>query len=430
MTAPWRWVLAATVVAVALLLLPISLRSDRRQATPPVARESPCGPLAQQDEIARAFRAAHPHPSTAGSPSDVTRTPRPGATIEGRVTDAGGAPLAEVLVRASSEAEPPEEAAVARSNASGSFQLTGLGAGLYTLRTLADDHRRSSREHVASGAREIVLTLAPTARVVGCVVDAASKLPVPRFRVGDEWFEGTGGVFELTLGDAPGDAIEIRAPSYVPATLDPVDHGEYPPVLHTTLRLERGLTLHGRVIDADGDGVENARVVAVARGRLPYRSETTTSGDGRFRFDDLNDQLWMLTARAERSEPPEPARGTTALRLAWNRSADEVLIQLGKQGVLIDWIAEDLAYEVMRSEGRQAWESNDSQWVRVQAATRVIADAMMGVIASDARAGADPESHDDLVERAAARIPPTALTADVTSALDELRRARERRRAG
>jgi hypothetical protein len=410
MKRPRRWLFRA---GVALGCAALVLWTAQRTLSQ-LGRASPCGPLASQEQVAAQWRAAHPLPTASSLPSEVVREPKPGAAIEGRVVDVEGKPIADVLVRARSEATPPEDAAVARSDAGGSFRLTGLGSGTYFLRTWADGYRRATREHVPAGSGALVLALTPTLRLVGCVVAKATGRPLERFRVGDEWVEGTGGVFGLTLTDAPGEPLEIRAPGLVPSFVDPTDHGALRRVSHVTRRLRHGIETVGRVIDESGGAVEGAEVSALSRGEGGYRSATVSAMDGRFAFDDLDDRLWLLTARlgGERVRV-----GTTAVRLERSRKPGEVTIQLGKQGVLVDLLAEDLVSDV----------SITGAAAIAPEAARVIADSMMEVITARAAAGADPDAHDDLLDAAVERLPPEAITAEVASAIETLRGARDHR---
>lgn len=422
-----RWMWIAGVALACAALVPLVLWTAHGNLLVLGRKKSPCGPLADQDRMAAAWRAAHPLPTASSLPSDVVRAPKPGATIEGRVVDVDGKPIADVLVRARSEATPPEDAAVARSDASGAFRLSGLGSATYFLRTWADGYRRATREHVAAGARELVLALTPTTRIVGCVVDRASGRPLERFRVGDEAFEGTGGVFEVARVDGPREHLEVRAPGFVPSFLEATDDGGSDPVLHVSDRLRRGIETIGRVVDESGAAVEGAEVSALSRGEWGYRSSTVSAIDGRFRLDDLDEHVWLLTARVR----GEPVRvGTAAVRLRWGHTPAEVTIQLGKQGVLVDLLAEDLATEVAQAELGKTWAESDPEWQRIVVAARVIADSMMEVITARALAGADPDGHDDLLGAAVARLPPEAITAEVASAIETLRNVRDRRSHG
>lgn len=420
-----RWLLVVAVVLACAALAPMLHWTSKRMMVLAEATASPCGAPEQQARVAREWRAAHPPPTASSLPTEVVRAPRPGGTIEGRVVDVEGKPVADVLVRARSEASPPEDAAVARSDASGAFRLNGLGSGAYFLRTWADGFRRATRESVAVGARELVLTLTATTRVVGCVVDRTTGKPIERFRVGDEVFEGTGGVYELTRVDGPREPLEVRVAGFVPAFVDPTDRGEPVRTLHVTDRLWRGIETTGRVIDESGSPVEGAEVSAMSRGERGYRSTTTSAADGRFGFDDLDDQVWLVTARLAGGERTRV--GTTAVRLERNHEADPVTIQLGKQGVLVDLLADDLASDVASAELGRTWEASDPAWQHIQDASRVIADSMMQVITERALSGADPDGHDDLLDAAVERLPADAITADVASAIETLRSVRDRR---
>lgn len=410
-----RWLLVVAVVLACAALAPLLLWTSKRMMVLAEANASPCGAPEQQARVAREWRAAHPLPTASSLPTEVVRAPKPGGAIDGRVLDPEGRPVADVLVRARSEASPPEDAAVARSDASGAFRLNGLGSGAYFLRTWADGFRRATRENVVVGTRELVLTLTPTTRVVGCVVDRATGKPIDRFQVGDEVFEGTGGVYGFTREDGPREHLEVRAAGFVPGFLDATDHGEPERVLHVTDRLWRGIETAGRVLDESGAPLEGAEVSAMSRGERGYRSTTTSAAAGRFRFDDLDDQVWLVTARLAAGERARV--GTTAVRLERRREPGEVEVQLGKQGVLVDLLTADLMSEASLAGGAPI--SPD--------AAQAIAGSMMEVITERALAGADPDGHDDLLDAAVERLPADAITAEVASAVEALRNARARR---
>lgn len=103
------------------------------------------------------------------------------ATISGRVRDAGGAPLADAVVRAAPSAYySTAPAAVATTGPDGRFTLAGVARAAYDVSADAADHLRGVRTNVTGGSRDVELALEAGLSLAGQVVDRRGE-PVPSF---------------------------------------------------------------------------------------------------------------------------------------------------------------------------------------------------------------------------------------------------------
>jgi hypothetical protein len=88
-----------------------------------------------------------------------------GLAIAGRVTDAAGRPQGGINVRATATAGPAGMGGFAQSLADGSFEMTGLKEGSYTLTAEGEHGTFAIRPGVASGSRNVALALQPGGRL-------------------------------------------------------------------------------------------------------------------------------------------------------------------------------------------------------------------------------------------------------------------------
>ncbi|MHC5009314.1 MAG: carboxypeptidase regulatory-like domain-containing protein [Planctomycetota bacterium] len=108
----------------------------------------------------------------AGGREELDVTLGEGATIEGRVVDASGVPVAGASVTArarSSRGQPPGSWISARSQTDGTFVLRGVAAESYRIRANAAGFRSDSARDVPPGTTDLVLTLRPLGRIEGVV---------------------------------------------------------------------------------------------------------------------------------------------------------------------------------------------------------------------------------------------------------------------
>lgn len=161
----------------------------------------------------------------------------------------------------------------------GEFLIDGLATGSYMMRVTAPGFRQTSSRggRAQAGDLNVELSMVPQARVSGQVVDNATGQPIERFQCVVQSSDETGAVFESTgvkgAFNDPGGAFELvgldpgtyvvlaKAAGYAPSNSKPFTVT----ATHTTLsgvavRLSKGASLVGRVLDPEGQPVRGARV--------------------------------------------------------------------------------------------------------------------------------------------------------------------------
>ncbi len=221
--------------------------------------------------------------------------------IRGVVVGDKGAPVAGALVHASHAAvdEDHHPIAEARTGADGRFVLGGLDPGLHEVRARCSGCPTASGR--AATGTEITLTMIEGGLLAGRVL-GEDGTPVPAFSVvvsrprgvaenvilSETVIDGEGR-FELG-GLEPGEVlVRATAPGLAPSA--PVrarvaEPGEEP--VETTIRLSRGATVHGQVVQRDsGKPLPLARVtveggVGEGASAVPLIATTVTDEQGAF----------------------------------------------------------------------------------------------------------------------------------------------------
>lgn len=295
---------------------------------------------------------------------DLTLTPegkdlgdlslQPGATVTGRVVDEGGKGIAQALVGAGSTPDFPFEYA-AQTEPDGSFQLPDLPReGVFYLQARARGRASTPLKVTMPPAGPVEIHLRGGKTLKGRVVDRETGAPVAQAEVaaGRVLTRGLGGLtvqtampldsvstdqegfFEIPLGDSGEVRLDVRAPGYAPAQRTvPIKEDESPRLL--IVQLERGLSLRGRVWEADGRpavgvsvtvrpaGEESLRAVAAV---LQRPLATTTDGYGQFSLTGLRAGKVLVEAQS-----PEGGRDRVTVDLTGDA---EVELRLAPPGVL------------------------------------------------------------------------------------------------
>jgi protocatechuate 3,4-dioxygenase beta subunit len=232
--------------------------------------------------------------------------------IGGRTLDGDGAPLSGVVV--STRWEDGEERSTV-SGPEGSYRLGSLAAGTYDLIAERPGYTSRSLRGVAAGTEGADFTLALMAVIEGSVLtveDGTSvtdfharllpdspelqvidRLPEGRFRTPD-------GAFRLT-GVTPGRyRLLVEAEGRLPH--ESGVHLEPGATLDLQVTLHAGASLRGKVLDASGQPVPDAEVIArelVSKDRRQTRTarRSRSAADGSFRFTGLFDGLYQVEAR-------------------------------------------------------------------------------------------------------------------------------------
>lgn len=241
-------------------------------------------------------------------PDDLEIRLGPAQVLRGRVSDAdSGRPVPGARVALHSTFDPGSAPRFATSGADGTFDvrtppMEAFRAGF----VLAHGHEPLvPRQETAPGG-SLDLRLVELPRIAGRVVDDGTGAPVPEFSIGaaasDDpmsgfWPPGTeyvrdpDGRFDVAARRGEGVRLLVRAPGHAPRILDPVDTraGD---VRRLEVRLSRGTTVRGRVVDTAGRPVAGARIrIEGVRDPSPFfmllkhappRYRTLSDRDGRF----------------------------------------------------------------------------------------------------------------------------------------------------
>ncbi|HEU0031506.1 MAG TPA: carboxypeptidase regulatory-like domain-containing protein [Kofleriaceae bacterium] len=235
----------------------------------------------------------------------IDAVPPRDATITGRVVDATGAPLDDVLVRAlppevgQPKDAPPHATAFATTDADGRFTLENLDRVPYEIAAQLEGYAPVRRDDVLGGTKNLTLTLDP-GQVIAGSVETTDGAAVPAYTLLVTRRRGTAselavarsvidarGRFEVRV--APGDYELVAAASgSAPSAPARATGGD------TSVRLvvTTGATLRGTVVAAEGGTpLGLARVMREAgRGGAsaqPANAGTVTREDGTFELTGI-----------------------------------------------------------------------------------------------------------------------------------------------
>lgn len=218
-----------------------------------------------------------------------------GLAIRGRVRGRDRVGLAGVLLRAEAEGAEPRATSDAETDADGAFEISGLPAATYAITAQAAGFA-AGHAKAPAGGDPIEIVLSPGGSITGRVVDAAGEplagVSVQGEAEGDD--AGERGSFWITTGDAgdgrfttndttPGTyALRVRASGAGEASRTGVKVVAGRTTDVGTIALERGGVVTGTVIDADGQGIPGATVLALRdvhnRRRDDPKAETDAAG--------------------------------------------------------------------------------------------------------------------------------------------------------
>lgn len=279
---------------------------------------------------------------------------QPTSRVSGRATDPDGKPVAGAFVFLS------ELAAVSLGGQSGllssgrfhdgitdddgSFSLEGVAAGPVRLNTRAPGRQEAKLEGLevkpGQDLAGLQLVLAPGATVEGRVLSPEGEPVTGAEVVVVEASPGDGPAFSSlrarTDGDgryridgvAPGPrVVEARAEGYQRAVRD-VEVS--PETRAVDFRLERGLELSGRVVDAAGTPIPSVQLSLIAGDDFFLAPRTLSGPEGAFRFSGLKDGTYRLMAR---KDGYASERGGDTLRLAGS-SVSGIEVKLSAGGTI------------------------------------------------------------------------------------------------
>ncbi len=236
-----------------------------------------------------------------------------GLAIAGRVTNESGAPIAAAAVTASQPGRGMMSATgdglvVAETDEEGRFILAGLSPGAQEVRATASGYGNSKPVRVEPGTTGLTLTLKLAGSIRGAVVDPESR-PVTSFVARARSSEARG-ILPVTVQDAEGVfvvdgvpegeyAVEITSPAFVPEAISSVRVSGGTVTEIGTIRLRRGGSVEGTVVDASADPVPGATIQAFGPGPRAYRMEesgASSDRQGRFHLGGLMDGKVMVVA--------------------------------------------------------------------------------------------------------------------------------------
>ncbi|MBN1419463.1 MAG: carboxypeptidase regulatory-like domain-containing protein, partial [Planctomycetes bacterium] len=217
-----------------------------------------------------------------------------------------------------------EKAIEARTDPDGYYTLPGLGQSDYTVRASAKGFQAEERAHVEAGSTGIDFVLGTCGTVSGVVVAASDGTVVPGAKVAAFRVRKTKDLIAIIMDRARAPIGTVEADASGRFTFDMLGRGTFNFIANADkfqesmlenievagggderieIRMARGLTLAGVVMDTDGNAIPKARIKAQAMGVRPQEQYTVKFGDdaietdeaGHFVFDTLRDGPYNLT---------------------------------------------------------------------------------------------------------------------------------------
>ncbi len=276
-----------------------------------------------------------------------------GLTIRGRVREKGGTPISEASLRAIPlRSMGGSMSSEYRAEADGSFVLAGLQPGAYRVSATAPGYAERSRE-TSVGTDNLELVLEPAGLIAGTVVDEAGR-PVESFIVsaqsarpeGGGMVRGPGlrepvtaadGRFQLDRAAAGSWVLTVEAPELAPVTVSDVKVAAGAVTDVGQVRLHRGGTLRGWVVDPDDKPISAAQVTArsPSNTRIFYgdRLVATTDIEGAFELKGIPPG----TVDAEATHPKYAQGVVTGIEIDPAKGAAQAHIVLSRGGRIEGW---------------------------------------------------------------------------------------------
>ncbi len=249
----------------------------------------------------------------------------PGATLEGQVVDARGAPVAGIAVSAFDASRRMLEGLVGTTTTdpAGRFQFDDLAPGTVRVTANRPTGVSASLDRVPVPSPEPIRLVLPGGdRFAGRVVDEAgrsiggARLVDDRFSIGSEaigdfmtpaWMTDDEGRFAFETSVQGILTVKVSAEGFASRTIGDLAALAAEGGGEAVIVLGRAETLAGRVLDPDGRPVSDAVLVALEgltelspaeldRVEMPGAPRARTDGEGRYAFTDLGRGEYVLRA--------------------------------------------------------------------------------------------------------------------------------------
>lgn len=274
-----------------------------------------------------------------GPPQAESRTQdfelEPGKVIAGRVQGPDGRGVSGIEIEALNQTGTVGSGGFAKSGASGEFLLEGLAEGLYTVRVTATNYDANPLQRVEAGDTNVVIELFQQAVVTGKVVDPSGQ-PLSTFvvkaRAANEISKAFGAVMgqkavkgspdgTFELGGIPEGAyvVEASAEGYASSFSDTFNATQGLVTSDVVVRMNRGGSLSGRIVDAYGNAaVAGAEVSTVDNNWIEgdlfelfgalepsamTKTKVFTDADGRFAIDVMTPGPYQVQIKARGYSP-------------------------------------------------------------------------------------------------------------------------------
>lgn len=216
-----------------------------------------------------------------------------GLELVGVVVDEKGEPLPGIEIQVERTTPDEEDGGGTNADSRGRFRVGGLAAGEFTVRVLSEGNMSGSVEKVHVPGPDVRVVVRRGASVRARFVPPAGSEPPTSMEVADYATSGSGGgggrsweEGRVTWAFPAGERrLVVRVPGFVPWSRlvdappgEALDLGDVP--------LDVGLTLTGKVVDAQGKPVAAAAVSSVDAAGTGVQSDA----EGRFRLEHVSPQ--------------------------------------------------------------------------------------------------------------------------------------------
>lgn len=283
--------------------------------------------------------------AAAGLGQESPESAQKGASIPARVTaNTGGVPVAYAQVWV--QYPRGNRTSPRHTNAEGRAEVEVAADGPYIINVKAFGFLPEQKQ-IEKRSQLVEIALTDAATVVGQVVDDVTGKPIPAFDVaaarslGELFLMPTwkrsfvapkeGPSFEYALEPGQSYWLLVKAPGYAAGRTPEITVSKGERREGVTVRLTRGATITGRVVDAKGEPIANASVSPLTPDELRPKSvfervlidgiaesrQLKTGPDGRFTISNLMQGSYVLVV----SHPLFPAHQSPAVSV---QSAGEV----------------------------------------------------------------------------------------------------------